>query len=113
MNKFIRRAVMAALVSAASATAMTALMPAYAAAPAKKPEPPKVRREVGVPLSEALKLLTANDLDGAYAKLMVADLVQMKSPFEEYSVSEYFGAIAIKKMDFMAATAAFNRQVAS
>jgi len=113
MNKFIRRAVTAALVSAASATAMTALVPAYAAAPAKKPEPPKVSRQVGVPLTEALKLLMANDLDGAYAKLMVADMVAMKSPFEEYSVSEYLGAIAIKRMDFMAATAAFNRQVAS
>ena len=113
MNKFIRRAVTAALVSAASATVMTALMPAYAAAPAKKPEPPKVRRELGVPLTEALKLLTANDLDGAYVKLLVADMVPMKTPFEEYSVSEYLGAIAIKKMDFMGATAAFNRQTAS
>jgi tetratricopeptide (TPR) repeat protein len=113
MNKFIRTAVMATLVSAASATAMTALMPAYAAAPAKKPEPPKVRKEVGIPLSDALKLLTANDLDGATVKVVQADLVQMKTPFEEYSVSEYLGAIAIKKKDFMAATVAFNRQVAS
>lgn len=113
MNKLIRTAVMAALVSAASATAMTALMPAYAAAPAKKPDPPKVRKEVGIPLSDALKLLTANDLDGASVKVVQADLVQMKTPFEEYSVSEYLGAIAIKKKDFMAATVAFNRQVAS
>jgi tetratricopeptide (TPR) repeat protein len=109
MKTFIRRSVMAALVSAVSAASMTA----YAAAPAKKPEAPKVRREVGVPLTEALKALNANDLDGAYVKLLAADMVPMKSPFEEYSVSEYLGAVAIKKMDFMAATAAFNRQVAS
>ena len=113
MNKFVRRTVMAALVSAASATAIPALVPAYAAAPAKKPATPQVRREVGVPLTDALKLLNAGDLDGAYVKLLAADMVQMKSPFEEYTVAEYLGAVAIKKMDFMGATAAFNRQVAS
>jgi tetratricopeptide (TPR) repeat protein len=112
MNKFTQRAVMAALISAATATA---LIPADAAAPAKKPDPktPQVRREIGVPLTDALKLLTANDLDGALAKLQIADMVPMKSPFEEYSISEYLGAVAIKKMDWPAATAAFNRQVAS
>lgn len=124
MNRFIRRAAMAALISAASATVVTALAPAHAALPprtgpnaraaeAAKQTGPVTRREIGVPLGDALKLINADDLDGALAKLQQADMVPMKTPFEEYSIAEYLGAIALKKQDFAAATVAFNRQVAS
>src|SRR5258705_13167063 len=73
MNKFIRRAVTAALVSTASVTAVTVLMPAYAA-PAKKPDPkvpegPKVRPVVGKPLNDAVKLVNMKDFAGALAKV--------------------------------------------
>ena len=119
MNKFIRRAAMAALVSAASATAMTALMPAYAA-PAKKPDPkapagPTVRAPVGKPLADAMKLVDMKDFAGALLKVKEADLVKDKTPFEEYQISKYAGFIAINQPmpDYDAATIAYNRQIAS
>ena len=95
MNKLIRRAGLATLVAFASAAAMGPMAPAYSAE--KKDEGPKVRREVGVPLSDALKLINSGDLDGAMAKLQEADMVADKTPFEDYSIAEYMGAIAIKK----------------
>jgi len=120
MKIFIRRAAMAALISAATATAVTALVPAYAAPArntnakdAKAPAGPQVRREVGIPLQDALKLIQANDLDGALAKLMIADMVPMKTPFEEYTVAEYMASAYFKKMDFQNALIAVNRQIAS
>src|SRR5215472_302780 len=123
MKTLIRRAAMAALISAATATAVTALDTAHAAAPArnnarnakdaKAPAGPQVRREIGIPLQDALKAIMANDLDTALAKLAVADMVPMKTPFEEYSIAEYLGSVYIKKMDYPNATVAFNRQVDS
>jgi len=119
MKKSIRRAVMAALISAATATAVTALVPAYAAPArpnprdAKAPPGPQVRREIGIPLQDALKAIMANDFDTALAKLQIADMVPMKTPFEEYSIAEYLGSVYVKKMDYANATVAFNRQVAS
>ena len=47
---------------------------------AKAPAGPQVRREIGIPLQDALKAITANDLDTALAKLQVADMVPMKTP---------------------------------
>ncbi|HEX3483888.1 MAG TPA: hypothetical protein VHT51_02440 [Micropepsaceae bacterium] len=116
MNKFIRRAAMAALVSAASVTAVTALMPAYAAAPAKKPDPKlTVRAAVGKPLADAMKLVDMKDFAGALAKVKEADAVKEKTPYEEYMVTKYTGFIAINQPmpDYEAATEAYNRQVAS
>jgi len=119
MKTFVRRAAMAAVVSAATATAVTALVPANAAPArnareaAKPPAGPQVRREVGIPLQDALKLINANDLDGALAKLMIADMVPMKQPFEDYTIAEYMFSVYFKKMDFPNALAAVNRQVAS
>jgi tetratricopeptide (TPR) repeat protein len=125
MNKLIRRAAMAALVSAASATAVTALMPAHAAVPprtgpnakaaAAKDAGPQVRLQVGKPLNDAMKLVDMKDFAGALAKVKEADAVMDKTPFEDYSVSKYMGFIAINQPmpDYTAATAAYNRQVAS
>jgi tetratricopeptide (TPR) repeat protein len=119
MNKFIRRAVTAALVSTASVTAVTVLMPAYAA-PAKKPDPkvpegPKVRPVVGKPLNDAVKLVNMKDFAGALAKVNEADMVKDKLPFEEYQITKYAGFIAINQPmpDYEAATIAYNRQIAS
>src|ERR1051325_6896122 len=115
MKTFVRRAAMAAVVSAATATAVTALVPANAAPArnareaAKAPAGPQVRREVGIPLQDALKLVNANDLDGALAKLMIADMVPMKQPFEEYTIAEYMFSVYFKKMDFQNALVAVNR----
>jgi tetratricopeptide (TPR) repeat protein len=111
MNRLIRRAGLATLVAFASAAAIGPMTPAYAAE--KKDEGPKVRREVGVPLDDALKLMNAGKLDEAMAKMQEADKVSDKTPFEEYTVAQFLGAIAIRKMDYAGAAAAFNRQVAS
>jgi tetratricopeptide (TPR) repeat protein len=124
MNKLIRRAAMAALVSAASATAVTALMPANAAVPqrtgpnakaAAQNAGPQVRVSVGKPLNEAMKLVDMKDFAGALAKVREADAVMDKTPFEDYSISKYMGFIAINQPmpDYTAATAAYNRQIAS
>ena len=124
MNKLIRRAAMAALVSAASATAVTALMPANAAVPqpkgpnvrgAAQNAGPQVRLPVGKPLNDAMKFVDMKDFAGALAKVKEADAVMDKTPFEEYSVSKYMGFIAINQPmpDYAAATVAYNRQVAS
>ena len=122
MNKLIRRAAMAALVSAASATAMTALMPANAAVPQPKGRAgaaqnagPQVRPPIGTPLNAAMKLVDMKDFVGALAKVKEADAVMDKTPFEDYSVSKYLGFIAINQPmpDYTAATAAYNRQIAS
>jgi tetratricopeptide (TPR) repeat protein len=114
MNKFIRRAVMTALVSAASATAVTALVPAYAA-PAKKEEAPKVRPAIGKPLNDAEKLVNTKDFAGALVKVKEADAVMDKTPFEDYQVAKFFGFIAINQPmpDYAAATVAYNREIAS
>ena len=125
MNKLIRRAAMAALVSAASATAVTALMPAWAAVPqrtgpnakadAAKAAGPQVRVPVGKPLNDAMKLVDTKDFAGALAKVREADAVMDKTPFEEYQVTKYMGFIAINQSmpDYAAATVAYNRQIAS
>ncbi len=125
MNKFIRRAAMAALVSAASATAVTALMSAQAAVPqrtgpnakaaAAKETGPQVRGPVGKPLNDAMKLVDTKDFAGALAKVREADAVMDKTPFEEYQVTKYMGFIAINQAmpDYAAATVAYNRQITS
>jgi len=116
---------MAALVSAASATAVTALMPAHAAVPprtgpnakaaAAKDAGPQVRPPVGKPLNDAMKLVDMKDFAGALAKVKEADAVMDKTPFEEYSVAKYIGFIAINQPmpDYAAATVAYNREIAS
>jgi len=118
MNKPIRRAVMAALIAAASATAVTVLTPAYAAAPKKddkKDEAPKVRAAVGKALNDAMKLVDTKDFAGALVKVKEADAVMDKTPFEEYQVAKFFGFIAINQPmpDYAAATVAYNREIAS
>jgi tetratricopeptide (TPR) repeat protein len=125
MNKLIRRAAMAALVSAASATVVTAFVPANAAVPqrngpnaraeAAKATGPQVRAPVGKPLNDAMKLVDMKDFAGALAKVREADAVMDKTPFEEYQVTKYMGFIAINQPmpDYPAATAAYNRQIAS
>jgi tetratricopeptide (TPR) repeat protein len=125
MNKFVRRAAMAALLaSAASAATVIALEPLHAAqapargraaAPAKQDPATQVRREVGNPVNDSLKLVDSGDFAGALAKVQQADMVPMKTPFEEYTVAKYLGNIYIKQMpqNLPAATVAYNRQVAS
>lgn len=121
MNKLIRRAVMAALLGAASATALTALttadvVAAQRQAAAKKPAGPQVRAAIGRFLNDAMKLVDTKDFAGALAKVKEADTtVTDKTPFEDYSIAKYLGFIAINQPmpDYDAATAAYNRQVAS
>jgi tetratricopeptide (TPR) repeat protein len=116
---------MAALISAASATVVTAVIPAHAALPprsgpgaraeAAKQVGPQVRPPVGRPLNDAMKLVDMKDFAGALVKAKEADAVMDKTPFEEYSVAKYLGFIAVNQPmpDYAAATIAYNRQVTS
>jgi len=120
MTKFIRRATMAALLSAASALAVSAVIPGHAAfaAAAKKDAkeaPPAVRPAIGKALNDAMKALDSKDFATALAKVEEADKIKDKTPFEEYQVSKYFGFIAINQPmpDYPGAAKAYNREVAS
>lgn len=128
MTRFIRRAGMAALLSTASAFAVTILIGDHGAlaAAAKKDEPPKISNAVGKPLNEAVKLTDAaktakndaekaKDFADALEKVKEADAAKDKTPFEEYQVAKFLGYLAINQPmpDYAAAAAAYNRQVAS
>jgi len=120
MTKFIRRATMAALLSAASALAVSAVIPGHAAfaAAAKKDAKeasPAVRPAIGKALNDAMKALDSKDFATALTKVEEADKIKDKTPFEEYQVSKYFGFIAINQPmpDYPAAAKAYNREVAS
>src|SRR5262249_42433193 len=119
--RFFRCAMMAALLtSAASMAVVTALEPADAAqaaknAPAKAAPKQVSRREVGLPINDAVKALQAMDFPTALAKVQLADKVSNKSPYEEYLVAKYLGIIALGQpmRDFPMATSAYNRMIAS
>ena len=118
MSRFIRRATMAALLaSTASMAVVTTMHPvdaAQRAAPAKAPANAP-RREIGIPLNDAIKALQAMDYTTALAKMQVADKVEKKTPYEEYLVAKYLGIVALGQpmRDYAAATAAYDRMVAS
>ena len=119
MDRHIRRAAMAALMTATMATAMTAFVPADAAparnAKQEKPAADQVRREVGRPLNDAQKLVDKKDFAGALAKVKEADEAKDKTPFEQYMIAKYEGYIYVNQPmpDYAAATMAYNRQVES
>jgi hypothetical protein len=118
MSKFVRRALMAAmLASTASVAVITSYDPAFsAAAPARgKQTGPTARTAVGGPVNDSIKLIQANDFAGALAKVQLADKVDKKTPYEEYLVAKFLGIIAIQQpqRDFAAATVAYNRMIAS
>jgi tetratricopeptide (TPR) repeat protein len=120
MKNFIRRATMAALLSTASAIAVTAFIPdypAFAAAAAAKKEPPApaVRNAIGKTLNDAMKLIDTKDFAAALAKVQEADKTADKTPFEEYQIAKYLGFIAINQPmpDYAAAAKAYNREIAS
>src|SRR4051812_43434279 len=117
MNRSIRRAAMAALMTATMATAVVAFEPADAA-PARKaqektPAANQVRPVVGKPLTEAMKLVDAKDFAGALAKVKEADAAKDKTPFEQYMISKYAGFIYVNQPmpDYGAATVAYNQQI--
>jgi hypothetical protein len=127
MSRFIRRAATAALLSTASAFAVTFVTGGHSAlAAAKKDETPKISNAVGKPLNDAIKFTDAvktakndaekaKDFADALEKVKEADAVKDKTPYEEYQVAKFLGYIAINQPmpDYAAAAAAYNRQIAS
>src|SRR5689334_5342412 len=117
MNRNIRRAAMAALMTATMAT-VTAFVPADAA-PARNAKQEKanpatqVRRDVGRPLNDAQKLVDMKDFAGALAKVKEADTAKDKTPFEQYMIAKYEGYIYVNQPmpDYAAATIAYNQQI--
>ena len=113
MKKHVQRALLAALLlSGACGIAVLDMSPAYAGA---APATPTVKRAIGGPLNDAVKLVNEKKFDEALAKVMEADKVPDKTPYEEFMVSRSLGYIAINRMpqDMAAGTAAYNRMVAS
>jgi hypothetical protein len=122
MTRFVRCAMMAAILTSAASTAVvTALQPADAAqaakaAPKAAPKQNNVsRREIGLPINDAVKALQAMDFATALAKIQIADKVDKKTPYEEYLVAKYLGIVALGQpmRDFPMATTAYNRMIAS
>jgi hypothetical protein len=106
----------ALLVSTATLGVVTALEPVVAAQrAAPKQTGPLARPAIGTPINDAVKLLQTMDYAGALAKVQLADKVDKKSPYEEYLVAKFLGAIALSQAtkDFPAATVAYNRMMAS
>lgn len=121
MNKFVRRAAMAALLVSVSSLSASFVFTADAAqqqkGKAEKQQGPAARPAIASAINDALKQTQMMDWAGALANTRKADAVPMKTPYEEYMVSKFLGFIAINSNpsmpDFAAATAAYNRQVAS
>jgi tetratricopeptide (TPR) repeat protein len=120
MNRFVRRAAMAALFVSAAAAAADAAVPARNGPAARRgaqaaQSAGQARREIGTKLNDAQKLTDMKDFAGALAKVKEADALDKKNPYEEFMVAKYLGFIAVNQPmpDYAAAAAAYNRQVAS
>lgn len=118
MTRFIRHALMAALLTSAASTAVVTVIDSADAAQARgarAPATPTSRRQVGLPINDALKFVQMMDFDRALAKVREADAVKDKTPYEEYIVAKYMGIVALQQpmRDMAAATVAYNRMVAS
>lgn len=121
MNRHVLRAAVAAIaLSTASVIGFVAMEPASAApargAPAAPAEKlPPLRVSVGKPLNEAVKLASEKKFAEALHEVQEADMVDKKTPYEEYKVAYFLGYLAINStpQDFPTATAAYNRMVAS
>jgi tetratricopeptide (TPR) repeat protein len=123
MNKHVLRATVAAVaLSTVSLAGYVAMEPAYAAqrgrtAAAAAPEEklPPLRASVGKPLNEAVKLAGEKKFAEAMHEVQEADMVDKKTPYEEYKVAFFLGYLAINAMpqDLPTATVAYNRMVAS
>ncbi len=121
MKKLVQRAAMAALLVSVSSLSASLIVTADAAQQAKgkqaapKEQGPSARKEIGLPINDAQKQVEMKDFAGALVNVKKADLVPMKTPYEEFMVSKFLGFIAINQPmpDYAAATAAYNRQIAS
>src|SRR5215472_2010276 len=110
MKKLLRRAAMAALLVSVSSLSASLIYTADAAQQQKgkqqKETGPSARKEIAVPINDALKQVDMKDFAGALVNVKKADAVQMKTPYEEYMVSKYLGFIAVNQPmpDYAAAT---------
>jgi hypothetical protein len=109
---------MAVLFASAAVSAVDAAVPARNGPNARRQADNgggNARREIGTRLNDAQKLVDKKDFAGALEKVKEADAVSDKNPYEEYMVSKYLGFLAINQPmpDYTAASAAYNRQVAS
>jgi tetratricopeptide (TPR) repeat protein len=68
----------------------------------------KVSKDVAKPLSEAQKLMTANDLQGALAKVKEAQATTDRTPFDDFEINQFLGFISIKLNDHPTADTAFE-----
>jgi len=102
MKKHLVRAVFAASLLCAAAGTTVILSPTAAIAA------DKIGKAVGAPLSEAQKLATAGDFQGALAKVKEARAVADRTAFEDYKINQFLGFVSIKLNDFASATTAYE-----
>ena len=102
MKKHLVRAAFAASLLCAVAGTTVIMSPTAAIAA------DKIGKAVGAPLSEAQKLATAGDFQGALAKVKEAQAVTDRTAFEDYKINQFLGFVSIKLNDFASATTAYE-----
>src|SRR5262245_50297788 len=107
MKTIIRAAFVAALLSTA-ATVAFAPTPVLAQA-----APPKMTTAVQNRLAEASKLIEANKLDEALAKVNEAQAQANLNDTDKYNINRFVGLISFKKDDFAGASAAYDAMARS
>ena len=114
MKSVIKQAALAAFLASVGVLAVSQSRPVHAADKAQA-KSPVMRKEVGAPFNDAVKLFLAKDFAGAKVKAELADMVPMKTPYEEYSVAKLLGTIALNQAmpDYATATTDWERMIAS
>lgn len=103
MRKTFVRAAFAAALLLSTAGAVITIMPGAAHA-----QEGKVSRDVGKPLSEAIKAAQANDFKTAMEKVQEAQAVSDKTDFDQYKINEILAYIAVSTKDFATAATAYE-----
>ena len=94
------------LATGASLAAASLLAPTLALA-----EQAKVGKKVGEPLAAALEAGKKGQYPQALAKLKEADAVSGKTAFEQFQINETYGFVYLKKRNYAAAAAAYERSL--
>ncbi len=132
MNRFVRRAAMAALLAGTSSLLVLTPAPQVYAQTAGElyggggatgrqttaPQVPEegeqvVSRRIGGPLIAGQEAYNEQNYTEALEYAQEVDAMEDKTPFEVYQIAKLLGLIAVSMQDFPAATAQFNRAIAT
>ena len=102
-NTFVRAAFAAALLcTTAGVTVLTAPQAAYA------DDQPKVSRDVGKALNDAIQAAQKKDFKTALADIKTAQAVSDKTAFDDFKINEILAFIAINTQDYATADTAYE-----